>query len=327
MERTVLYVQENQKVVEKFRTRFEERQIVFFSAATAAEAFEIMSQYEIVILLVDINIPDMRLREMVERCSKEFPMVVLDVCIDILNPNLITKLVNRHRIDKIFVAPWDIDEIIDEIEDSMENAQISMTRRMEENSVIRGEEEFREKLSLMTDSLKKYQYAYKELQPLTRLLLEFAKETGETPDEGHNQFIFTTFQHFLKLQFVESSKMEELEAALRKDFEGMQAFGAKLHIREINSCLACEVKKQQYIRYRYGIYLVVAYACMVMKEVSVTVESQFLSATNAQYFVTLEGRQEREEPILLRYVEEQLLALTEQFTKECSEDSWEWSIS
>ncbi|HOO28036.1 MAG TPA: hypothetical protein PLU43_06190, partial [Lachnospiraceae bacterium] len=109
MEKNILYIQSNEDVAESFREKFAERGIELIVAASASEAFQVMREREITLLLIDINIPDMRLRNLVEVCTRDFPGVILNVCVDVLSPLLITKLVNRHRIHKIFVAPWNVD--------------------------------------------------------------------------------------------------------------------------------------------------------------------------------------------------------------------------
>ena len=128
MAKNIVYIQANEKIAQSFQETFKERNIELLVAASATEALEIMRQQDIGLLLVDINIPDMRLSQLVEICSRDFPTVIMNVCVDVMNSLLITKLVNRHSIYKIFVAPWDVREMIDEIEESLDEAAISRER-------------------------------------------------------------------------------------------------------------------------------------------------------------------------------------------------------
>ena len=116
MANKILYIQQNENIANEFRGRFSEADFELIVAKSGEEALSLLEDdKDVLLLLVDINIPDMRLRSLVERVKKVAPQILLNVCIDVVDSLLITKLANRYDIHKIYVAPWDIDEIVDEV--------------------------------------------------------------------------------------------------------------------------------------------------------------------------------------------------------------------
>ncbi len=312
MEKSVLFIQSNSEIAshfqEIFKERFEELEITFIVSSTATEAFEIMKEREIFLLLIDINIPDMRLSQIVERCDREFPGVILNVCIDVMSPLLVTKLVNRHRIHKIFAAPWDMNEVIEEVEDSIECAQIEMSRKKRENMLIRAEEEFQETLSSLTYALKKQQYSYYKLNTITQLMLTQLRNISALDSnvlESRYTWVNEVFVMLLKMQTTGVKDIDGFEDQIRADLLPFEKNG--FHLAGVISCLIGEIPKVKASNIRFVIWLLTRYYVKVMDGCELTIASEFETAVRAVFTLTFHGTVARAMPSVLEQLRDELL--------------------
>lgn len=287
MNKNILYIQSNSEIAASFSEKFAEREIEFLVAPTAAAALQIMEEREIALLLIDINIPDMRLRELVEVCTKNFPGVILNVCIDIVTPLLVTKLVNRHHIHKVFMAPWDVNEMIDEIEESVECAQIEMDQKLQENMIYTEKEEFQRTLDSLTSALKKQRYSYSKLNTITQILLAQLKSLGD--DSDLPAFVNSIFQTMLKMQTTGVTDIDGFEALVRLDLDKITKEAPGFRAGEISSCLIGSIPKVKAANIRFCLWLLAQYFAAVMDKCTMTVSSSFITATKAEFTVQAEG--------------------------------------
>lgn len=293
MNKNILYIQSNSEIAASFSEKFAERGIEFLVAPTAAAALQIMEEREIALLLIDINIPDMRLRELVELCTKNFPGVILNVCIDVVTPLLVTKLVNRHHIHKIFMAPWNVDEMMDEIEESIECAQIEMDQKLQENMIYTEKEEFKRTLDSLTAALKKQRYSYNKLNTITQILLAQLKTLGEDSDadvfSGKCSFVSSIFQTMLKMQTTGVTDIDGFEMLVRSDMDKITKEKPDFQAGEISSCLIGTIPKVKAANIRFCLWLLAQYFAAVTDKCRMTVSSSFITATKAEFDVMAEG--------------------------------------
>lgn len=311
MARNIVYIQQNEVVAESFRDTFKERGIDLIVAPNAENAIELVKENDADVLLVDINIPDMRLSKLVEICTRECPSVILDLCVDVMNPLLLTKLVNRHAIHKIFVAPWDVQEMIEEIEESLDSASISKERKMHEAAVVRENEQLEETLRSLTQSLKKQQYSYNKIKDMTDLLFEQVRGRagGAGIREYDYNFVINCFDKYLKMQTTASIDVGSLEKVMRKDLEAYAGKDGGLEIGTIESCLISDSKKVYIANIRFIIDLLAMYASKTRPQAEFNVESHLNSLTEAVFSVKITGRPTEEPRFLKDFVEKLIRAL------------------
>ena len=298
----IVYIQANDTIADSFRKTFSERNIELIIAKSAAEAIEKMKSLEVDVLLVDINIPDMRLSKLVEICTRDFPGVILNVCVDVMNSLLVTKLVNRHAIRKIFVAPWDVNEMVEEIEESLDAARIAREEKIYENRVKRENEQFEETLSSLTRSLKRQQYSYNTIKKITDVILSdlvlLNKDLNRT-EQDKIKFVFDTY---LRMQTVDAIDIDAFENLLRTDMDKMEKSYPGFSCTEIISCLIGGVPKACAANIRFFIWLIAMYNARIRNNCEYLIDSQFMSVTKAVFILTAKGKITRSEDMLDKYV-------------------------
>lgn len=302
MARNIVYIQANDKIADSFKRTFAEREIELIIAHSAMEAIDYMKENVVDVLLVDINIPDMRLSKLVEICSRDFPGVVLNVCVDVMNSLLVTKLVNRHAIRKIFVAPWDVKEMVEEIEESLDAAQIAREQKIYENRIIKENEHFEETLSSLTESLKKQQYSYNKFKSLTDLILDSLSLINE--DINFNQYdkVKKIFDMYLRMQTTDAIDIDKFEEILREDMNRISAACPGFKCTDISSCLIGDVPKSRAANIRFLVWLIATYAAHTRSNCEYIIDSQFKNVTEVTFVLTVNGQVTEPDELMNKYV-------------------------
>lgn len=259
MAKNIVYIQANEKIAQSFREMFSERGIELTVATSGQEALEIMARQDVGLLLVDINIPDMRLSKLVEICSRDFPTVIMNVCVDVYNSLLVTKLVNRHAIHKIFVAPWDVHEMINEIEESLDAAEIAREQVLHEKKLMQESDELQGTLHSLTEALKRQQYSYGKIRVITDLFFSYILQTGGEDEENNAKTaqLKKIFDTYLKMQITESIEIDKFEDVIRADIEKLTANAPGFCPDAVSSCLIEGVPKFRAADIRFALWLIV----------------------------------------------------------------------
>lgn len=291
MEKGILYIQENKEFAGRFQKRFAERGIELLTAASASDALTILSGQAIVLLLIDYNMTDMPLGELVERC-RPYPDLVFAVCIEEDDPLLLTTLVNRYRFKKLFPAPWDIDEIIDEIEDAVKHARILAEQKEQKRLFDQEKAEFEKTLDSLTGSLKKQQYSYYKLSEVTQILLTQLKgmHAFDSADfEEQYRIIEDIFTTMLKMRTTGTANIDGFEAMLLHDMERIEKEYPGFHAEEIHSCLTGRMRKGKVVNIRFVLWLLAKYGAVTVEKCRMSVTSKLLNPGCAAFEITLKG--------------------------------------
>ena len=301
MARNVVYIQANDKIAESFKITFAERKIDLKVVKSAMEAIRVMESVEVDVLLVDINIPDMRLSQLVEICTRDFPGVIMNVCVDVMNSLLVTKLVNRHSIRKIFVAPWDVKEMVEEIEESLDAAQIARDQKLYENKIIKENEHFEETLKSLTESLKKQQYSYSVIKSFTDAVINDMPLLNDSVNRAGLNRVKMIFDTYLKMQTTDSIDIDMFENLVKADMDKISASYPGFSCTEVISCLIGSVPKTKAANIRFAIWLVALCMANTMDKCEYSVDSQLLNTQRASFKLSAVGTVNRKDELLSKY--------------------------
>jgi len=292
MDNTIVYIQSNEKVVENFRERFSEKNIELIAVKTAGEAIEVLRRNEIYLMLIDINISDMRLGELVRIVNQEFPSLILNVCVDVLNALTITKLVNRYGIHKIYVAPWDVDEMIEEIEESIEYANIMADTKKQERNVYNEMENFKQTMASLTAALKKQQYSYAKLKGISDLMIhECGNFDVSDPEVYERRFreLILAFDTYLRMQTTGSLDTNNIEATIRSDYEETKKRHPAFTYDSLECCLVGGVPKVILSNIRFSLWSLAEYGNRTFSNLNINAFSDFVSMSRIKYLVEMRG--------------------------------------
>lgn len=297
MVKNIIYVQQNEEIAHSVVDGIAGSGYEVFHCVTAAEALSLMRRQDAPLLMLDINIPDMRLREVVKQCSEEFPATVLAVFTDYPNLELLTKLINRHAIYKIFVAPWDMEEIVEQIEDAMEYAEIRYEQMQRDGALALESKEFDITLNNLKDSLKFQQHSYYKLNTVLNTLLHITMEglEGEMPIQEKQQlFDFTSrlMEGVIKSQTTVSLSVLNFEQIIHDELQAMKG----VQVRAIESCLIGDIPRVMMANVKALIWCAVYYAVRNVTSCEIEVKSSYL--TNTRIFLEIDVYYPSDMPVL-----------------------------
>ena len=315
MDRKILYIQENENVAESFKLKFAERELDFVIAKSASEAFEIMRQEDILILLVDINIPDMRLHELVEICRRDFPGVIIDVCVDIVNATMITKLVNRHGIEKIFPAPWDVNEIVDEIEDSLDTAYIKLDSNIRENEIKKNRADLEQTVRSLKETLKRQKHSYYKFNLIMETLYSAIGDMGGNANDpdGRYDFCHEVFKRMLRMQTTTSLDAENFDNIVREDLKDIKNDRCDFSVGEVVALVIGQSSRFKLENIRFMIWLLAKFNAGYYSPLSLDVGSHFITANRTEFNLYFKGEKRAE-------ISEDIASFVHDLVSELSED-------
>lgn len=281
----IIYVQSNDNLANTFNEKFQENDIEMIHAKTGEEALDIAGREKVLLLLIDINLPDMRLRKFVDRIRAMSPQIILNVCVDVLDPLMITKLSNRHHIHKIYVAPWDVDAIVEGIKESIEVALINEETNVREEKITSEKEELEQTLDTLKTTLKKQQHSYSKLNSLTSCFTNALKEKEKSNPLADKRIEFAkeTYEMMLKLQTTGSFDVERFEEYIKKDLEAIKEFSSGFFIGTVNSCLLGGQSRTKAQNIRFSIYLVARLYALAYDEFTIDISSHYLTTQEAEF--------------------------------------------
>lgn len=286
MANKILYIQQNENVANEFRGRFSEADFELIVAKSGEEALSLLEDdKDVLLLLVDINIPDMRLRSLVERVKKVAPQILLNVCIDVVDSLLITKLANRYDIHKIYVAPWDIDEIVDEVKDSIEVALIDREINLKEVKIEQEKKEIEESIATLSKALKKQKNSYSKLLDIYTCFTKGLSEdyVGQDDYERRGKFAKDVFMTNLKMQTTGSFDIDRFEEDIEADLNELKRRFNGIEIKNIISCLFGGITKTSAENIRFSVWAICRYYAEFYKNFEYEVVSHFLTTTIAEF--------------------------------------------
>lgn len=301
MVKNIIYVQPDEDIANAIISGITGSHYELFRCKTAGEALSLMVRQDTPLLMLDINIPDMRLHEVVARCSRDFPATVLAIFIDYANPELLAKLVNRHSVYKIFTAPWNTGEIIEHIKDAMDYAEIRAERLMREQILNKSSVDFDKTLSTLTDSLKYQQYSYYKLNTIINtIFMSMLDASGEEALLYMRKEVYCyandVMVYLMKAQTVGKMEVESFEEIMLKEL----ALFETVKITVMESCLIGDVPRVKLANIRFMIMLVVSYLAKYSNMCEVMILSSYLSKTKVYMEVRASFPEETEAVLSLR---------------------------
>lgn len=286
MANKIIYLQSNEKASEEFREYFNDSELELIVTKNGEEALAVLSkESNVLLLLIDINIPDMRLRELVERSKRIAPQLALNVIIDVADPLLIVKLSNRYSISKIYTSNQSLEEIADDLNDSVEMAIIEQDTNIKESEIESDIQEVESAIINLTDMLRKQKNSYTKLSGVFKCISEaFFDEFKFSPDfDRRYTFSKDVFEAILKMQTTGSFDIDKFEDVIKADLNEIHLKHPKIEIVDVVSCLFGGVSKTSAENIRFSIWLIARYYSEFYDEFTYEIISHFLTTTKAEF--------------------------------------------
>ena len=286
MANKILYLQSNEKYSDQFAQHFDAKELELVTAKNGEEALAVLEkESNVLLLLIDINIPDMRLGKFIEKAKRIVPQVELNVVIDVADPLLITKLSNRYSIRKIYTREQSLDEIADDLQDSIEVALIEQDTNIQENDIKSDIAEVENTVRNLTEALRKQKNSYSKLSAIFRCISSALNdELKFSPDyERRGQFAQDIFIAMLKMLTTGSFDIDKFEERIKSDLNEIHERHPKIQIVDVVSCLFGGITKTSAENVRFSIWLIMRYYSEFYDEFKYEITSHFLTTTRVEF--------------------------------------------
>lgn len=286
----IVYLQTNESIAETFREEFSKNGIEMLTVKSGEEALSIIAREKVLLLLLDINIPDMRFRKLVDRIRAVSPQVIINVCVDVLDPLMITKLSNRHHVHKIYVAPWDVDSIIEEVKESLEVAVINEQINVREEKINSEIKDLETTIESLKDTLRKQQHSYSKLVELTDCFIKPVSEQDDFDDVINNKMAFAVdaYTTILKMQTTGAFDIEKFEEDIRKDLREIKGIAPLLKVGTIENCIFDGTSRAYIENIRFCIFLLARLHGQFYEGFCINMSSHYITTKEAEFCVYFE---------------------------------------
>ena len=326
MEVSVLYLQANERIAQTLKDRFNAEGIEFLYATSAGAAFELFAERDIYLTLTDGFIPDMRVHDFIQKVAREYPHMLVDVCVDLTDPQYIPQIVGEDCVRKVFLPPWNIDDIVEGVKASIDEAQIKSHLVERINELKEEEKAFSETLKGLRASLMKQQYSYNKIAPFFNRVMESFLARGEY-EESFKHFVHRSCERMLRLQTTAAFKPSEMSRIIKNNIEESVSYYENVSVGEVNSCLFGDVPKSKMGDLIFILRLLAKVEGVKCKEAVLSVDSRYITSNNCEYSLKVEGNRRGDVSIDIQmFVAGVLNAIVDEYQKYDIDNGWVYEL-
>ena len=326
MDKSILYLQANERIANNLKGRFSDEGIEFIHVGSAAEVFEMLKEREFYLTLTDGFIPDMRVHDFVSRCAREYPDMILDVCMDLTDPQYVPKIVNEPVVRKVFLPPWNIDDIVEGVKASIDEAFIhrDLVRRI--NELDNDEKTFAETIDQLKRSLLRQQYSYNKIAPFFNRVLDAflrLKDMGE----NYSNFVKRSCDKMLRLQTTASFKPDDLKNIIYENMTDATKKNDRVSIGEVKSCLYGEVPRSAMADLTFALWILAVVEGVKCEEAVLSVDSRYVTSRKCEYKLIIAGTKKADVSVDIQvYIANILGNIVDEYQKYDTPEGWTYEL-
>lgn len=309
----VLYLQADDRKAYTIRNGLEREDTEVTTVKSAQEAFKIMEQRKVILTVVDANIPDMQLVDFAEKCSREYPQMLLNVFVAGPDTRIISRIASLPCVKKIFLPPWNQDEVIEGIDSTLDGYILSEDLKRRQNESAEEDKRLAETLSRLKESLIRQKYSYNRIGEFFNPFLEEVIKRGSIPHDV-SDFIKRSCNKMLELQTVTSIKLPEMSTQITKELESILKDSKDSEVGVVYNCLMGEVNRSVMATIIFTVWMIVTLEYENQNRLNVSVDSQYISAGECEFVVNVSAESEPVDDMRKSYVSEMLESITNGYT-------------
>ena len=326
MDKSILYLQANERIADNLKGRFSDEGIEFIHASSAAQVFDLLKEREFYLTLTDGFIPDMRVHDFVEKCSSEYPDMILDVCMDLTSPEYVPIIVNEDNVRKVFLPPWNIEDIVEGVKASIDEAYIhrDLVRRI--NELKNDEKVFEDTLSALKASLIKQQYSYNKIAPFFNRVLDAFLERRQM-GSAYSNFVKRSCDKMLRLQTTEYFKISEFKNIIYNNMADALKKNDGVNVGEVKSCLYGEVPRFAMADLTFSLWILAVIEGIKCEKATLNVDSRYVTSKKCEYRLNVIGTKKSEVAVDIQlYVANILGNIVDEYQKYDTADGWAYEL-
>lgn len=107
----VLFVDDEKEILTALKRRFRREPFILFTAASAAEALELLRENEIHVIVSDARMPKMSGIELLEEVRRLYPQVVRMMFSGYVEADSLMDAINRAGVFRFITKPWEEEQL------------------------------------------------------------------------------------------------------------------------------------------------------------------------------------------------------------------------
>jgi len=281
----IIYLQSNIEIAKTFREAFWENDIEIVFAKTGEEALNILEREKVLLLLLDINIPDMDIYEITDKLREKQPRIGIFTLIDVVDPLTVTKLANVYSMEKIYLAPWDLKQITCDVKEKIQVLAREDIYEIDEKDFLSERQEIEETIEKLKSKLKRQQKSYKKLQGLTTCFTDAFSIVKQDDEEYKNRLDFAVdvYTLLLKNQTTGSFNVEKFKEDIVRDLKEIKGNNAGIEIGEVVSCFLAGQSRVKAQNIRFCIGVLAKFYSRFEKFFRIDINSRYITTKTAEF--------------------------------------------
>lgn len=291
MEESIIYLQSDSDVADSMRKRFEEDEGEFIICQNATETLEMLKVREFSLLLVDEIISDMRMIEFISEVSENYPNMKINVCTSTTDVTQLNELMRIDSVRKIFLSPYEWDEVEDGIRDSIDAGRLYNSRKKREEAYDNKKIEFNNMVedisSLMNKQKEGYSIMSAILNPLRDAVLS---QVISVQDENYMNFVTVSCEKYLRLNTLGSLEADNFCETIKKEINDLFLRTPHLKLEDLDIRFNSDVSRHKLANIRMAIWIISRLSMITVKNGDVSIKSEYLSASDFRISLLIKGR-------------------------------------
>jgi DNA-binding NtrC family response regulator len=140
MKNKILYLDDEPSNLNVFKATFR-REYEVFITDSATEAFEILKNNDIKIIISDQRMPKMNGCEFLKKAAKDYPDVLRMLLTGYSDINVVIEAVNEGKVFKVLNKPWDSEKLITAFEQGIHMYDLSEKYKKLTKDLIKANEQ------------------------------------------------------------------------------------------------------------------------------------------------------------------------------------------
>ena len=218
--RTILFVDDDLTIINRLKVIMVDQTIQCFFATKGEEALKILSENEIAVAVVDLTMPVLSGKELIEMISGQYPDTVVMLLAERDEAREAIEVHNNLHTNKLIIKPWmSVDELNKWLQDGLEtyNSEDKQNRLVDEyrERVEKYKETVFEMTNLLNDRMEGYQEIEKVFKHIVEALIQIT-DCQLTQDEKHyvSEYEEKLLREFIQIYLVGIAERESFGLAL-----------------------------------------------------------------------------------------------------------------
>ena len=218
--RTILFVDDDLTIINRLKVIMVDQTIQCFFATTGEEALKILSAEEIAVAVVDLTMPVLSGKELIEMISGQYPDTVVMLLAERDEAREAIEVHNNLHTNKLIIKPWmSADELNKWLQDGLEtyNSEDKQNHLAEEYR--ERVEKYKEIVFEMTNLLNDRMEGYQEIEKVFKHIIEALMQITDcqlTQDEKYyvSEYEEKLLREFIQIYLVGIAERESFELSL-----------------------------------------------------------------------------------------------------------------